>query len=512
MFLTIFISISLLVQIESSRILAVFPTPLISHQSVHRSIINELLHRGHDIVLITPLPEYPQGDSPENLTEIDVSNVTNEVWEKRYIQTISTKDSFINEDFKNILRIATKVVEKQFESKEIKSFINNNETFDLLLLETWIRPTLFWTYIYDVPVISVSSQGSIFNDYADIGGPTHPLLYPTSLQRDVWNENLWQKILELNHYWKLNSMLNELEIEEDALAKKLFGDVPPLKEQKKKVELLVLNVHPAWQGGRPVPKNVLHLGATHLLDRNKSMHMSPQLEEILDLSTAGVVYVSQGTNVRPSTIPEHLKSKLIRAFSKLPCSVIWKWDEDIKDLPYNVRLGKWFPQAALLNHPNVNLFISQCSQQSIDEAIAAAVPVLGLPQSGDQWRNAELLVHHQVGATVDLETIGDEELRNIIEFTMKNQSYRTNMHRLRTAIFDAPASAPVRAADAIEYVLRHSSAMIVSPSRHVPWFQYFEIELLIIVTTILCVKIFVLYKLLRYLFREMFQKWPCTAL
>ncbi|XP_035453092.2 UDP-glucosyltransferase 2 [Spodoptera frugiperda] len=506
MFLTIFITISLLIQIESSRILAVFPTPLISHQSAHRSIIHELLQRGHDIVLITPLPEYPKGDSPENLTEIDVSNVTNEVWDKRYDRNISTKDSYINEDFKNILRIATKVVEKQFESEEIKSFIHNNETFDLLLLETWIRPTLFWTYVYDVPVISVSSLGSLFNEYQNIGGPMHPLLYPTSLQRDVWNENFWQKILAVNEYWKLDSMLKELEIEEDALAKKLFGDVPPLREQMKKIELLVLNIHPAWQGARPVPKNVVHLGATHLQDRNKSMHLSPQMEEILDLSTAGVVYVSQGTNVRPSMVPEHLKHKLIRAFSKLPCSVLWKWDEVLKDLPYNVRLGKWFPQAALLNHPNVKLFLSQCGQQSIDEAIAAAVPVLGLPLTGDQWRNAELLAHHKVGATVDLETIGDEELRNIIELSMKNESYRTNMHRLRTAIFDAPAPAPARAADAIEYVLRHSSVMLESPSRLVSWYQYLEIELLLIVSTIFCVKVFLLYKLLSYLLKEMFKK------
>lgn len=73
------------------------------------------------------------------------------------------------------------------------------------------------------------------------------------------------------------------------------------------------------------------------------------MEEILDLSTAGVVYVSQGTNVRPSMVPDHLKQKLIRAFSKLPCSVLWKWDGVLKDLPYNVRLGKWFPQAALLS-------------------------------------------------------------------------------------------------------------------------------------------------------------------
>lgn len=259
---------------ESARILAVFPTPLISHQSVHRAIIHELLHRDHEIVLITPLPEYLKGQSPDNLMEIDVSNVTNEVWTKRYIQDVPGKNKYTNGGMKHILQVAAKVVEKQFQIPEVKSFIKNNETFDLLLLEAWIRPTLFWSYIYDAPVVSVSSFGPVFNDYINLGGPSHPLLYPTSFQNELEHDTIWQKLVALYEYWKICSMYNELEEEENEMAKRLFGEVAPLKEQVERIELLLLNIHPIWQGVRPIPMNVVHLGGTHLQDRELESEMT----------------------------------------------------------------------------------------------------------------------------------------------------------------------------------------------------------------------------------------------
>ncbi|KAJ8711793.1 hypothetical protein PYW08_008747 [Mythimna loreyi] len=448
--LCLMISFLMYVQVDTARILAVFPTPLISHQSAHRSIIHELVIRDHEVVLITPLPEYTREDSPDNLMEIDVSEITKNIWSERYIEDITGKNKYKNEGLKHVLQVATKIVEKQLEIPEVKSFIKNNETFDLLLLESWIRPTLFWTYIYDAPVVSISSLGPLFNDYINFGGLTHPLLYPTSMQHEVCNLNIWQKIVALYEYWNMHSMYDSLEKEEDAIAKRLFGDVPPLRKQMEKIEMLLLNIHPVWEGVRPVPRSVVHLGATHLQGWKKKTEMTEELLQYLDSCNYGLVYVSLGTNIRPWMLPEQTHRKFVSAFSKMSFNVLWKWDADISDLPYNVKIGRWFPQAELLKHPNVRLFITQCGQQSIDEAIAAAVPVLGLPLAADQWRNAEQVKRHKIGTAIDLQDVDDEEFKNIIEHTMRNESYRINIHHLRTVIFDTPAPAPVRAVDAID--------------------------------------------------------------
>lgn len=272
--LCLVISFPFFIQSESARILAVFPSALIGHQRAYRSILHELLYRGHEVVLVTPMPEYPRGDSPDDLMEIDVSEVTREVWQERFMEDITGKNKYKTEGLKHALQVATKVVEKQLEMPEVKSFNKNNETFDLLLLEAWIRPALFWTYIYDCPVVSINSFGPVFNDYTNFGGLSHPLLYPTSFQHEVWNLNIWQKIVALNHDWKMRSMYDSLEKEEDALAKRLFGDVPSLREQMEKVEMLLLNIHPVWEGTRPVPRNIVHLGGTHLQDRENKTEMT----------------------------------------------------------------------------------------------------------------------------------------------------------------------------------------------------------------------------------------------
>lgn len=62
-----------------------------------------------------------------------------------------------------------------------------------------------------------------------------------------------------------------------------------------------------------------------------------------------MIYVSLGTNIRPWMVPEPTQRKLIGAFGKLSFNVLWKWDEEVNDLPYNVKVGKWFPQAELLS-------------------------------------------------------------------------------------------------------------------------------------------------------------------
>ena len=284
----VLICVLLFVQTEPARILAVFPTPLTTHQSVLRSIIHELCYRGHEVVLITPLPEYPRDVSPDNVMEIDVSEVTKEVW-----QEMQTGDSeFGNLDLKHILEVAAKLVEKQLKVPEVNSFIRNNETFDLLLLEAWIRPTLFWTYIYDAPVVSISSFGSVLNDYSNLGSFSHPLLYPTSFQREAWNQNIWQKIVALYDYWKMNSMYNALEKEEEVIVRRLFGDVPSLRQQMEKIEMILLNTHPVWEGTRPVPKNVVHLGATHLQDKDFKTEMTEVSLKSIKSAAFSIIFIA----------------------------------------------------------------------------------------------------------------------------------------------------------------------------------------------------------------------------
>lgn len=66
---------------------------------------------------------------------------------------------------------------------------------------------------------------------------------------------------------------------------------------------------------------------------------------------SGFIYVSMGSSVKASKMPEHLRKLFIRTFAQIPYRVIWKYEGgmgDMKDLPPNVKIGTWLPQQDIL--------------------------------------------------------------------------------------------------------------------------------------------------------------------
>lgn len=68
----------------------------------------------------------------------------------------------------------------------------------------------------------------------------------------------------------------------------------------------------------------------------------------MDNAKHGVIYFSMGSNLQSKNIPEILKRELLLIFSKLKQTVIWKFEEDLPNLPKNVHLLKWVPQQSIL--------------------------------------------------------------------------------------------------------------------------------------------------------------------
>ncbi|XP_045455165.1 UDP-glycosyltransferase UGT5-like [Melitaea cinxia] len=119
--------------------------------------------------------------------------------------------------------------------------------------------------------------------------------------------------------------------------------------------------------------------------------------------------------------PEKLKI-FTDVISKLPYDVLWKWDDDdLPGRPQNVRLSKWFPQSDVLRHPKIKLFITQGGLQSTDEAITAAVPLVGVPMLGDQWFNVEQYIHHHIGIGLLLETLTEKKLTDAIRTVIDDE-------------------------------------------------------------------------------------------
>ncbi|XP_026735708.1 UDP-glucuronosyltransferase 2B31-like [Trichoplusia ni] len=487
---------------EAARILGVFPTPSISHQVVFRPLIQELAKRGHDVTVITTDPAFPKGGAPANLTEIDVHDISYNIYQEIINDIPRGNKNDVIHQMEESLPFLTKIVDKQLNDEAVRRLIEDkNKKFDLLILEAWVRPALGFSYLYDAPVILMSSLGAMFDNSATVGAPTHPILYPSIFRQKLKNLSMWEKIWELYTHYKILDIHYQNRHFEDQILKKNFGpDIPSVLELNNKVDMLFLNVYPVFEGIRPVPPNVIYTGGLH---QNQEKELPKDLKSYLDSSKNGVIYISFGTNVDPTQLPPERIQVLVKAFSQLPYDVLWKWNGD--ELPgrtENIRISKWLPQSDLLKHPKIKVFVTQGGLQSTDEAITAGVPLIGVPMLGDQWYNVEKYEYHKIGVRLDLDDITVENFKNTLLKVMGDESYRQNIIKLRGLMRDEVQTPLERAVWWTEYVLRHGGAKhLRSPAANISWWEYLELELvltllagLVIIVTALVLILFALYK------------------
>ncbi|CAH0697330.1 unnamed protein product [Spodoptera exigua] len=486
---------------DAAKILGFFPLPSISHQVIFRHLTEELARRGHEVTVITTDPAYPNGDGPANLTEIDVHDFSYEQWRILYKLTSTGERDLIGQ-IRGAYHTLVNIVEMQLKVEPVQKMLKE-EKFDLLLLEACVRPALLLSHVVKAPVIQVSSLGTIDFNVGTIGSAWHPFLYPDTLSQRSYNLTKWEKIREFYTYYKLNRVMKEVEDAENVMAKRMFGpNVPSINELKNNVDLMLLNTYPLWDNNRPVPPSVVYMGGLH---KNPQKELPKDLKEYLDSSKNGVVYISFGTNVQPSLLPLDRVQLMAKVFSELPYDVLWKWDKD--ELPgrsKNIRISKWLPQSDLLRHPKIKVFITQGGLQSADEAITAGVPLIGVPMLGDQWYNVEKYVHHGIGLQLDLLTMTEDDFKNAILTILNNDSFRRNMEKLRSVIYDQPQPPLERAIWWTEHVLRHGGARhLRGPAANMSWTEYLELQLvftvLAVVLAITLVLFYLMYSIWKYL-------------
>ncbi|XP_028167286.1 UDP-glucuronosyltransferase 2B14-like [Ostrinia furnacalis] len=484
---------------EASRILAYYPTPSLSHQVVFRPLSLELAKRGHEVVVITPDPIFPNGTAPENLAEIDVHDLSYNTW-REVIRANKNKLVFNL----SILKLMITLLEEQINTKAVQKILKDPRPFDLIIVEALAFP-LGLSHIHKAPIIQFSSLAGSTILYQVFGATTHPILYPTTLHQRIYNHTLREKLNVLYDEYVYNALFREIEgLTSDAM-KRVFGpDVPTVRELRKNVDMYFLNVHPLWDFNRPVPPNVVYLGGMH---QKPAKDLPKSLQNYLDSSKNGVVYVSFGSNVEPALFSPEKIQTLVNVFSKLPYNILWKWNQD--ELPGrtpNIRISKWFPQSDLLRHPKIKLFVTQCGLQSTDEAITAGVPLLGMPVFGDQEFNAEQYLHYGIGVRVDLETVTEDKLNEGINKILKDDTYRNNIVRLRTIMRDQPQTPLERAVWWTEYTIRHSGARhLRTPAANISLAEYYELELVITVLFVVGLALGVVIGVLRYTYVKLFR-------
>lgn len=72
----------------------------------------------------------------------------------------------------------------------------------------------------------------------------------------------------------------------------------------------------------------------------------------MDSAKDGIVFVSWGSLIQASSLPEYTRDELMQTFASLKQLVIWKYENDtVPNKPDNVHIMQWLPQRDILcNH------------------------------------------------------------------------------------------------------------------------------------------------------------------
>ncbi|KAI9554594.1 hypothetical protein GHT06_019867 [Daphnia sinensis] len=233
------------------------------------------------------------------------------------------------------------------------------------------------------------------------------------------------------------------------------------KIENKYLSLLILNTYLGLNYQMAVTPAVIQVGGINL---RPSKPLPRDLEKFVDDSgDAGCIIVSFGTYIKNSALPDDVRRLFLSTFARLPQRILWKWEDDKKikhneSIPSNVKLMSWLPQADLLGHPKMRLFITHGGLISIQEAVYHNVPLIILPVLVDQPINAKKAQDDGYAIRLDWDNLTEEILFDAIQKILTNSSYAENMERVSELMRDQMETPLDRVIYWIEYIIRHDGA------------------------------------------------------
>lgn len=175
---------------KAARILCIFPVPFREHQLIYRPLFQNLIQRGHDIVLMTTDPIH--GDAAQNITQIDLSFT----YKLEILENLKGGSSSGSEMLKTVFETMRQISNATLMSEDVQNLLNDkSQHFDAVITE-WTGSAVMnaFAYKYRAPLIGITSGGALINSHEAMGNPTHPILYPTFLLPFTGNLNVLQRV------------------------------------------------------------------------------------------------------------------------------------------------------------------------------------------------------------------------------------------------------------------------------------------------------------------------------
>ncbi|CAH2054203.1 unnamed protein product, partial [Iphiclides podalirius] len=466
------------------RILIVFPIPSKSHSILGEGYVRHLLDADHEVTYITPIIVK---SSHPRLRQIDVSsNYDIMPFDKMFdiSKIIQSKSEFKN--IRSSLYACADLANYTIMHPNVQRLIHGtNVHFDVVISE-WLFNELYsgFSSVFNCPLIWASSMEphpmvlDVMNDLLN------PAYNPSYLSDLVAPYDFWSRVEELCTFVNVKIYKWWLGNKEKRMFTNAFGSavekrgrtLPSYSEVQYNASLMFGNSHVTTGPAICLPQNYVPIGGYHIKESRDPLPVN--IQKILQDAKDGLIFFSMGSMAKSSSIPVEIKNDLLRMFGKLNRTILWKFEEDLPDLPRNVHIVPWAPQVEVLGHVNCELFITHGGLLSILESIHFGVPIIGIPLFGDQDLNVNRAVDKGFGKKVDLNSQIAVKMEAAIKEILHDDRFHKKAKEYSFIYHDRLMPQGRVLAHWVSHVIRTNGARhLRSPAQLVPWYQKLYLDL-----------------------------------
>nr|WEU75316.1 uridine diphosphate-glycosyltransferases 40AV1 [Glyphodes pyloalis] len=491
---------------DAHKLLVIFPFPGKSHGILGEGYVRNLVKAGHEVTYIASVPlknPYP------GLRQIDVS-VNFDIYptDINYnITKILHGEQLTSTDGLTVMTLILDTMEATINNEEIQALMKNpKEKFDAVIAE-WMFSEVYsgFAAVFGCPLIWSSSMEPHSMVLELIDEAPNPASSPNTFLQINSPPSFFDRIGSLLFISALKGIRMMFSSRENRVFNEGFGpaaakrghQLPTLNEARYSASLMLGNSYVASGQAIRLPQSYKAIGGYHIEEETKPL--PEKWKKIMDEAPHGVIYFSMGTMLKSKELPKEIKLELLEVFGNLKQTVIWKFEEDLPNLPENVRIVNWAPQQSILAHPNCILFITHGGLLSTTEALHFGVPVIGIPMYGDQFSNMNIAERKGFGKRVDLSYNMSANLKAAIQELLKNPRYRDTMKRLSFVYHHRPVPPGVELVHWVDHVVQTGGAPdLRSPALAIPLYQKMYLDLIAVILIVVKVAVYIF----KYLFRS----------
>ncbi|XP_063548530.1 UDP-glucosyltransferase 2-like [Cydia strobilella] len=497
------------------KILLVFPLPGKSHHILGAGYAKHLLEAGHEVTYATP---FPTNKTTAKYHEIDLSKSV-EYFNKHSASILNLKaiiEKEISGDVLSSLPVFIDMLKCSFDNENLVNFLSDtSKEFDAVIVE-WLFTDAFAgiASLYNCPLIWSSSMEAHWIVLQLIHEPSNPSFNPNVLSTTIPPFTFFERVANLftmavfkaaKYFYLLPRETALYDEFYTPLFAKRGRQLPPYEEVLYNGTFVLTNSHTSLSQPISVPPNVKEIGGYHIDPNTKPLPAN--LQKIMDEAKHGVIYFSMGTNAKSKDWPDSLKKEFLEVFGGLKQTVLWKFEEQLPNLPKNVHILEWAPQQSILAHPNIRLFITHGGLLSTTETVYFGVPTIVMPYGADQRVNALRAVNKGYAKMVDLSYEMAGDMKVAIEEMLTSTKYSEKVKELSKLYHDRPVPPGAELVHWVEHVVRTRGAPhLRSPALLLPWYQKIYLDLLALVVLAL----YVIKVVLKLLCRKGNIKVPIT--